>query len=107
MSSNQNHTASEEAPKRHKVEGPQKHIVGFVMSLALTIIAFAAVSAGEINATFTYIILVSMAVIQVIIQMAFWMHMKDRGHLFPIVGIFAGVFVVITMVVMALYWVWW
>ncbi len=107
MSSNHDHTASGEATKRHKVEGPQKHIVGFVMSLALTIIAFAAVSAGEINATFTYIILVSMAVIQVFIQMAFWMHMKDRGHLFPIIGILAGVFVVFTMVIMALYWVWW
>jgi cytochrome c oxidase subunit IV len=102
-----NHPASGEQTKRHKVEGPQKHIVAFVMSLALTIIAFAAVSAGEINATFTYIILVSMAVIQVFIQLAFWMHMKDRGHLFPIIGILAGVFVVFTMVIMALYWVWW
>jgi cytochrome c oxidase subunit 4 len=107
MSSNDNHSASGEEMKRHKVEGPQKHIVGFVMSLALTIIAFAAVSAGEINATFTYIILVFMAVIQVFIQMSFWMHMKDRGHTFPIIAILAGVFVVFTMVVMALYWVWW
>ncbi len=107
MSSNHNHSASEEQTKRHKVEGPRKHIVAFVMSLALTIIAFAAVSAGELNATFTYIILVSMAVIQVFIQMAFWMHMKDRGHVFPIIAILAGVFVVFTMVVMALYWVWW
>ncbi|MFC5470199.1 cytochrome C oxidase subunit IV family protein [Cohnella suwonensis] len=107
MSSNHNHSASEEAPKRHRIEGPQKHIVGFVLSLALTIIAFAAVSAGEINQTFTYIILVGMAVLQVFIQMAFWMHMKDRGHLFPIIGILAGAFVVFTMVIMALYWVWW
>lgn len=102
-----NHTTSGEETKRHKVEGSQKHIVAFVMSLALTIIAFAAVSAGDINVTFTYIILVTMAVLQVIIQMAFWMHMKDQGHLFPIIAILAGVFVVFTMVVMALYWVWW
>lgn len=102
-----NHTTSGEDTKRHKVEGPQKHIVAFVMSLALTIIAFALVSAGDMNVTFTYIILVSMAIVQVIIQMAFWMHMKDRGHLFPKIAIFAGVFVVFTMVIMALYWVWW
>jgi len=107
LSSNHNETASGELPKRHKVEGPQKHIVGFILSLALTIIAFAAVAAGEINETFTYIILVAMAVVQVIIQMAYWMHMKDRGHLFPIIGIIAGVIVVFTMVIMALYWVWW
>ncbi|WP_372662592.1 cytochrome C oxidase subunit IV family protein [Cohnella sp.] len=102
-----NHSASGEQTKRHKVEGPRKHIVAFVMSLALTIIAFAAVSAGEINTTFTYIILVSMAVIQVFIQLAFWMHLKDRGHMFPIIAIITGIFVVFTMVVMALYWVWW
>jgi cytochrome c oxidase subunit 4 len=107
MSSDHNHAVQGEVPKRHKVEGPQKHIVGFILSLALTIIAFAAVSAGDINPTFTYIILVGMAVVQVFIQMAFWMHMKDRGHLFPIIGILAGVFVVFTMVIMALYWVWW
>jgi cytochrome c oxidase subunit 4 len=107
LSSNHNESASEGVSKRHKVEGPQKHIVGFILSLALTIIAFAAVSAGEINETFIYIILVAMAVVQVIIQMAYWMHMKDRGHLFPIVGILSGVVVVITMVIMALYWVWW
>jgi cytochrome c oxidase subunit IV len=107
MSSNHDHAVSGEAPKRHRVEGPQKHIVGFVLSLALTIIAFAAVSAGDINTTFTYIILVGMAVVQVFIQMAFWMHMKDRGHLFPIIGIISGVVVVFTMVIMALYWVWW
>ncbi|QMV42999.1 cytochrome C oxidase subunit IV family protein [Cohnella cholangitidis] len=107
MSSNHDHAASSEVTKRHKVEGPQKHIVGFILSLALTIIAFAAVAAGEINATFTYIILVGMAVVQVFIQMAFWMHMKDRGHLFPIIGIISGAVVVFTMVIMALYWVWW
>jgi cytochrome c oxidase subunit 4 len=102
-----NHSATGEQAKRHKHEGPQKHIVAFIMSLALTIIAFAAVAAGEINTTFTYILLVGMAVIQVFIQMSFWMHLKDRGHLFPIICIFAGAGVVFTLVITALYWVWW
>ena len=105
MSSNL--SASGEQTKRHRTVGPKKHIIAFVMSLALTIIAFAAVAAGEINTTFTYIIIVGMAILQVFVQMAFWMHMKDRGHLFPIIAILAGVFIVIMMAVMALYWVWW
>ncbi|MFC5531496.1 cytochrome C oxidase subunit IV family protein [Cohnella yongneupensis] len=102
-----NHSATGEEAKRHRTEGPKKHIVAFVMSLALTIIAFAAVAAGEINTTFTYIIIVGMAILQVFVQMAFWMHMKDRGHVFPIIAILTGVFIVITMVIMATYWVWW
>jgi cytochrome c oxidase subunit 4 len=102
-----NHSASGEEVRRHKVEGPQKHIVAFILSLALTIIAFAAVAAGDINTTFTYIILVLMAIIQVFVQLAFWMHMKDRGHMFPIICIIAGVFIVFMMVIMAVYWLWW
>lgn len=104
MSDNQ--SASAQAPKRHRVEGPQKHIIAFILSLALTIIAFAAVASG-ISTTFTYVVLVVMAIIQVLIQLSFWMHLKDKGHLFPIISICAGVVLVIAMMVMALYWVWW
>jgi cytochrome c oxidase subunit 4 len=106
MSSNHS-SVSEGQSRHHKVEGPRKHIVAFVLSLALTLIAFAAVASGEINTQFTYIILVSMALLQVFVQLSFWMHMKDRGHLFPIIGIAFGVVVVFTMVIMASYWVWW
>ncbi|MGN7455988.1 cytochrome C oxidase subunit IV family protein [Paenibacillus pasadenensis] len=103
-----NHTThSEEPAKRHKHEGPRKHIVAYIFSMLLTLVAFATVIGGEINASFTYILLLVMAVLQVIIQMGFWMHMKDRGHLFPIVGILTGVFVVFTIVIMAEYWTWW
>ncbi|MBJ6362852.1 cytochrome C oxidase subunit IV family protein [Paenibacillus sp. GCM10012307] len=102
-----NHSSSEQQGRRHKVEGPQKHIIAYVFSLVLTLLAFATVIAGEVNTMFTYILLIVMAGIQVYIQMAFWMHMKDRGHMYAIVGILTGVFVVFTMVVMAEYWVWW
>lgn len=102
-----NHSITSDEARRHKVEGPQKHIVAYILSLALTIIAFAAVAAGDINATFTYILLVVMAVIQVFVQLAFWMHMKDRGHLFPIICMIAGAVVVFLMVIMAVYWMWW
>ncbi|ASS68522.1 MULTISPECIES: cytochrome C oxidase subunit IV family protein [unclassified Paenibacillus] len=103
-----NHTThSEEPAKRHKHEGPKKHIVAYIFSMLLTLVAFATVIGGEINTSFIYILLIIMAIMQVIIQMGFWMHMKDRGHLFPIVGILSGVFVVFTIVIMAEFWTWW
>ncbi|MEV5027007.1 cytochrome C oxidase subunit IV family protein [Paenibacillus sp. LPE1-1-1.1] len=102
-----NHTATEESPKRHRVEGPKKHIIAFLFSILLTFIAFATVISGEINKDFIYIILVGLAVLQVFVQMAFWMHMKDRGHTFAIIGILTGVFIVFTCVIMAEYWAWW
>lgn len=106
MSENQSASAPAQSPQRHRVEGPQKHIITFILSLALTIIAFAAVASG-ISAGFTYAILVLMAIIQVFVQLAFWMHLKDKGHLFPIIAICSGIVFVIFMAVMALYWVWW
>ncbi|RCW48920.1 cytochrome C oxidase subunit IV family protein [Paenibacillus prosopidis] len=102
-----NHTATEESTKRHKVEGPKKHIIAFIFSVLLTFLAFATVISGEINKDFIYIILVGLAVLQVFVQMAFWMHMKDRGHMYAIIGILSGVFIVITCVIMAEYWAWW
>lgn len=102
-----NHSATEESTKRHKVEGPKKHVIAFIFSLALTLVAFAAVIGGEINKDFIYIILLGTAFLQVFVQMAFWMHMKDRGHTFALIGILGGVFIVITCVIMAEYWAWW
>ncbi|SDS38948.1 cytochrome c oxidase subunit 4 [Paenibacillaceae bacterium GAS479] len=103
-----NHSSHSEQPaKRHKHEGPRKHVIAYIFSLLLTLIAFATVIGGEINTSFIYILLLVMAALQVVIQMGFWMHMKDRGHLFPIVGIMTGVFVVFTIVIMAEYWTWW
>ncbi|OXM13530.1 cytochrome C oxidase subunit IV family protein [Paenibacillus herberti] len=103
-----NHSSHSEQPaKRHKHEGPRKHVVAYIFSLLLTLVAFATVIGGEINTSFIYILLLVMAALQVVIQMGFWMHMKDRGHLFPIVGIMTGVFVVFTIVIMAEYWTWW
>lgn len=102
-----NHSATEESTKRHKVEGPKKHVIAFIFSLTLTLIAFAAVIGGEINKDFIYIILMGTAVLQVFVQMAFWMHMKDRGHTYALIGILGGVFIVFTCVIMAEYWAWW
>lgn len=93
--------------ERPYVEGPKKHIIAFIMSVLLTLVAFVTVASGGLNKDFVYILLVGTAILQVFIQLAFWMHMKDRGHTFAIIGILGGVFVVLLCVIMALSWVWW
>jgi cytochrome c oxidase subunit 4 len=106
MSTNQG-TISGNEQRRHKHEGPQKHIFAFIFSLVLTLLAFAVVASGEVNRNFTYFLLMTMAILQVIIQLAIWMHMKDRGHTWPIIFITLGVVIASTCVVMGLFWVWW
>lgn len=107
MASESNQRAAEHRPERHRVEGPQKHIIAFIFSLFLTLIAFAVVISGDVNKDFVYLILLGTAGLQVFVQLAFWMHMKDRGHIMPIIGIVFGIVVVFTMVIMAEYWAWW
>ena len=34
---------------RHRQEGPQKHVIAFIFSIVLTLIAFASVAAGGVN----------------------------------------------------------
>lgn len=92
---------------RHRQEGPQKHIMVFVLSAVLTLIAFAAVAAGGVNTAFAVILLLVMAVIQVFVQLGYWMHLKDKGHMMPILFMLFGFFVVGTCIITALYWIWW
>lgn len=95
------------AKHRHRHEGPQKHVVAFIFSIVLTLIAFATVAAGGVNTAFTVLILLVMAVLQVIVQLGYWMHLKDKGHLIPIIFMAGGFFVAGTCIVAALYWMWW
>lgn len=93
--------------KRQKHDGPGPHILSYILSILLTMIAFAAVMFGTLDVTFVLIFIVVLAVIQVIIQLAYWMHMKDRGHTMPIIFIAGGVLLIAPVVVTAVFWMWW
>ncbi|MFD3261469.1 cytochrome C oxidase subunit IV family protein [Paenibacillus lentus] len=92
---------------RHRHEGPQKHVVAFIFSIVLTAIAFATVAAGGVNTAFTVILLLAMAVLQVLVQLGYWMHLKDKGHMIPIIFMAGGFFVAGLCIIAALYWMWW
>lgn len=92
---------------RHRHEGPQKHVIAFIFSIILTLIAFATVAAGGVNTAFTVLLLLVMAVLQVLVQLGYWMHLKDKGHMIPIVFMAGGFFVAGLAIIAALYWMWW
>jgi len=105
MSADHQHTSS---PKvRHKVEGPKNHYLTFAASILLTMLAFAAVIYGGMSKAFLVPFLIFMAIIQVVMQLAYWMHMKDRGNAFPIIGLAFGAIVALTAVAAGVYWIWW
>jgi cytochrome c oxidase subunit 4 len=88
-------------------EGPRNHLLTFALSIVLTFLAFVAVANPNLSDVFKNSLLVLMAIVQVLFQLFFWMHLKDRGHTFPIIFMGFGVLVMITLVVMAVFWVWW
>jgi len=101
----QQHSSS--AGNRHKLEGPRNHYLSYIVSILLTILAFAAVLYGGMDRSFLILFLVGLAVVQSIFQLAYWMHMKDRGHMIPIVGLIFGAIVGLTAVAAGVYWTWW
>ena len=96
--------------KRHRHEGPKNHYLTFLVSSILTILAFVSVMYGLENTStkeFVYAFILVLAVIQALFQAFVWMHLKDKGHLYPIIFLSAGVIVAFTCIVMGIYWLWW
>lgn len=105
MSSNSHDTA---APgKRHKVESPTNHYLSYILSILLTMLAFAVVIYGDLDRSFILIFIVGLGIVQALVQLLFWMHAKERGHFYPLLFIASGAFVAVTAVAAAVYWMWW
>jgi cytochrome c oxidase subunit 4 len=48
-----------------------------------------------------------MALVQVVFQLVYWMHMKERGHMYAAVALGFGFIVAITAVIAGVYWIGW
>lgn len=86
-------------------EGVRHHIVTFILSLVLTALAFIAVIYTDKK--FAVPFMVGLAMIQVAFQLFYWMHLSQKGHRGPLIGMLTGAFVTLTAIITALYWMWW
>lgn len=79
----------------------------FVISLAFTLFAFIAVgtNAVESDLGLTLFILL-LALIQVAVQLFYFMHLKERGHHFPLFFITAGSLVAMACIYGMVQWLW-
>jgi len=109
------HNESSNTTVRRKArhEGPKNHLLAFALSILLTGFAFLAVAyslVGEethVEHWWVYVFIIALAIFQSVVQLAFWMHMKDKGHGWPIFGIAFGFFVALTAAAAGLLWSWW
>lgn len=102
------HSHEAAAPsKRHKLESPMNHYLSYIMSIILTMLAFAVVIYGGLDRSFILIFIISLAIVQAVVQLLFWMHAKERGHFLPLLFMAVGAIIALTAIISAIYWMWW
>lgn len=92
MGSNSNSSTQSLEFRRQKNKLEMKaQIISFVLSLVLTGIAFLAVASESISHWFTVPFILILAVVQVLFQLYYFMHMKDKGHEGPALFMYSGI----------------
>jgi cytochrome c oxidase subunit 4 len=93
--------------ERQKRKRELKHyLVSFVLMILFTILSFTAVAMKDIPKHFISIFIVTLAVVQVVFQLYYFMHMKDKDHGFPALFIYGGAMVVFITVITFVSIVW-
>lgn len=85
--------------EKRKLNREMKHqIITFALMIFFTVMAFISVASDVIPGSFALPFIVALAVLQVILQLYYFMHLKDKEHEWPSAFIISGVLIVIPMV---------
>lgn len=82
----------------------RKHIISYVIMMVITIAAFLMVGNNMLSPVALIVALVIMASILVILQLADFMHLDQKGHLYPAIFIANGIFWGIIFVLVITIW---
>lgn len=74
------------------------NITSFSLMIFLTFLAFACVALKGFTADFTVPFILLLAIVQVIFQLYYFMHMNKKGHETPSLFLFSGVFVAFLLI---------
>ncbi|WP_099353569.1 cytochrome c oxidase subunit IVB [Fredinandcohnia onubensis] len=108
MTNNTNNSNVDLAYRRRKsAEEMKHHVISFALMIFLTIIAFIAVGYGEFSPWFVVPFILLLAVIQVILQLYYFMHMNHKGHEAPKMFMFSGILIAAITVLCFSTIIWW
>lgn len=93
--------------RRKSAEEMRYMVVSFALMIFLTLIAFAAVAIKGFTAWFTVPFIILLAVVQVIFQLYYFMHMSHKGHEAPALFLYSGIVVGAITVLAFSTIVWW
>ncbi|ANB59021.1 cytochrome c oxidase, subunit IVB [Anoxybacillus sp. B7M1] len=96
------------AYRRKKNAAEMKHqVIAFVLMIALTLVAFFAVSYDEFSHWFSVPFILLLAAVQVAFQLYYFMHMSHKGHEIPAMFLYGGVLVAFVTIWAFMTIVWW
>lgn len=86
--------------ENHEHEGfPWKHVLGFILSIVLTAIAFWFVLSTHLPKAAVIVAILILAIFQVLIQLLMFMHFTESdGKAYQVVAILFGLFIAFTVV---------
>ncbi|MFT4416085.1 cytochrome c oxidase subunit IVB [Fredinandcohnia humi] len=93
--------------KRKSAEEMKFQVISFALMIFLTVIAFIAVGYKEYTAWFVVPFILLLAVVQVIFQLYYFMHMNHKGHEAPKMFLFSGVLIAAITVLAFMTIIWW
>lgn len=77
----------------------KSYVIGFVLSIVLTIIPLAVVMGGLLDRTGTTIVILAMAVLQFAVQLLFFMHLREGENArWNIMSLLLGLIILFTIV---------
>jgi cytochrome c oxidase subunit IV len=82
-------------------------VVSFTLMIFLTLVAFAAVGIEGFSSWFTVPFIVLLALVQVIFQLYYFMHMSHKGHEAPSLFLYSGVLIGAITVLTFMTIIWW
>ncbi|WP_019242439.1 MULTISPECIES: cytochrome c oxidase subunit IVB [Bacillus] len=92
--------------RKKNAEDMKYQIISFALMIFLTLVAFIAVGYDGFSEWYTIPVILLLAVVQVIFQLYYFMHMSHKGHGVPALFLYSGLTVGIVTVIAFVTIVW-
>ncbi|MGG3451445.1 cytochrome c oxidase subunit IVB [Domibacillus aminovorans] len=92
--------------RKKSAEDMRMQVVTFTMMIFFTVIAFAAVGAG-FSKWFILPFVLLLAIVQVVFQLYYFMHMSHKGHAVPQFFMYSGILIAFLTILAFLTIIWW
>ncbi|MFC3884239.1 cytochrome c oxidase subunit IVB [Bacillus songklensis] len=79
--------------RKKNAEDMKMQVIAFALMIFLTLVAFFAVWNEDFSGWFTVPFIVLLAVVQLLFQLYYFMHMSHKGHEVPSLFLYSGVLV--------------